>query len=83
MNDAEIRNAVLQTLATVAPEVDLETLDSAADFSEDLDLDSMDTLNLVIGLHDTTGVDIPERDYPQLASVDSCVTYLSGRASSR
>jgi acyl carrier protein len=79
MNDTEVRSQVLQALAQVAPEADLEGLDPSGDFREELDLDSMDILNLVIGLHEATGVDIPERDYPQLVTLDACVSYLSER----
>jgi acyl carrier protein len=41
----------------------------------------MDVLNFVVGLHTALGVDIPETDYPQLATLDACVDYLD--ASSR
>jgi acyl carrier protein len=79
VNDTELRTQVLQALAQVAPEADLEGLDPRGDFREELDLDSMDVLNLVISLHDATGVDIPERDYPHLVTLDACVSYLSER----
>lgn len=79
MNDTDVRSLVLRTLREVAPDVDTAALDPGADFHDELDLDSMDILNLVIGLHDSTGVEIPERDYPQLVTVDACVAYLSER----
>ena len=79
MNTTDVRSLVLRTLEQVAPDVDADALDPGADFREVLDLDSMDILNLVIGLHDSTGIDIPERDYPQLVTVDACVAYLSER----
>jgi acyl carrier protein len=79
VNETDLRSVVLRTLGQVAPEADLEGLDPGADFREELDLDSMDVLNLVIGLHEATGVDIPERDYPKLVSLDACVSYLSER----
>jgi acyl carrier protein len=79
MNDTDVRSIVVRTLEQVAPDVDADALDPGADFREELDLDSMDILNLVIGLHESTGVDIPERDYPHLVTVDACVAYLSER----
>ena len=79
MNDTDVRSIVLRTLEQVAPDVDTDTLDPGADFREEFDLDSMDVLNLVIGLHEATGVEIPERDYPQLVTVEGCVTYLTER----
>jgi acyl carrier protein len=41
------------------------------------DIDSMDFLNLVTALHDETGIDVPERDYPQVATIDGFVAYLT------
>ena len=46
------------------------------DFRDQLDLDSMDLLNVVIGLHAALGVEIPEADYSSLATPDGCVDYL-------
>ena len=45
-------------------------------FREQLDLDSMDVLNFVIALHAARGVEIPEADYPKLATLDGCVDYV-------
>ncbi len=68
------------TLAQIAPEADLEALEPDVDLTEQLDIDSMDFLNFVIGLNEATGVDIPERDYPQLTTLDGCVEYLRAHA---
>ena len=76
MTDEELRELVMRTLGEVAPDADLAAIDPAADLQEQIDIDSMDHLNFVIGLHEATGVDIPERDYPKMASVDACVAYL-------
>jgi acyl carrier protein len=76
MKDEEIKALVLRVLGDIAPEAELDQLDPAVDLREQLDLDSMDILNLMIGLHEATGVDIPEADYPQLASLNGCVAYL-------
>lgn len=71
-----LRSTVLQALTAVAPDIDTGTLDAAVPFREQFDFDSMDHLNFVTGLHRTLGVDVPETDYPQLASLDGCVRYL-------
>lgn len=76
MTDAEIKLLVLRELRKIAPEADLEGLDSAADLREQIDLDSMDILNLAVAIHETTGVDIPEADYPRMATLDGAVAYL-------
>ena len=44
---------------------------------DELDLDSMDFLNLVTALHNETGIDVPERDYPRLSTIDGFVAYVA------
>lgn len=76
MDADEIRALVGKVLGRIAPEAELDTLESDVEFQEQLDLDSMDFLNFVTGLHEATGLEIPERDYAQLASLDGCIRYL-------
>ena len=77
LNDADIRAAVLRALRQIAPEVDPGTLRPAVSLRDQVDLDSMDFLNFVIGIAQSLGVQIPEADYPQLATLDGCVAYLA------
>jgi len=79
MTDDEIKATVLRAIGDIAPEAELDHIDPAVDLREQLDLDSMDLLNIMIGIHEATGVDIPEADYPQMASLNGCVTYLRSR----
>jgi acyl carrier protein len=79
MSNEEIRVAVIDSLKRVAPEADSATLDPKVEFRDQLDIDSMDFLTFVIGLHESTGIDIPERDYPKLSSLDGAVEYLAAR----
>jgi acyl carrier protein len=72
-------DTILATLAQVAPEADLATLDPDADLRLELDLDSMDFLNFVVGIDERTGIEIPERDYPQLGTLHACIDYLTRR----
>ena len=76
MNAEHSRGAVLALLSEITPEADLSCLDDAADLRTELDMDSMDFLNLVEGLAESTGVDIPEADYPKVRSVAGLVAYL-------
>ena len=78
MTRDEIRATVLRALGEIAPEADLATLEPDVPFRDQLDLDSMDFLNFVIALHAALDVDIPEADYPKLATLDGCVDYLAG-----
>ena len=79
MNDEEIRALVVGQLRRIAPELDPGQLDPAIDLREQVDFDSMDILNLAVAIHEATGVDIPEADYPQMVSLDGCVGYLRSR----
>jgi acyl carrier protein len=81
MTTAEIEAAVRRALGDIAPEADLSSLDRDVPFRDQLDLDSMDMLNVVIALHEALGVDIPEADYPALATLDGAVQYLAAKAS--
>jgi acyl carrier protein len=76
-NRDEIRATVLRVLGDIAPEADLERITPEVSFRDQLDLDSMDALNFVIGLHHALGVDIPESDYPKLATLEGCVEHLA------
>lgn len=76
MTDAEIRAAYLEELSRIAPDIDPDTVEDDDHIQEDLELDSMDVLNLVTALHERTGVDIPEKDYPRIATVTLAVGYL-------
>ncbi|MGH7165428.1 MAG: acyl carrier protein, partial [Nitrospiraceae bacterium] len=61
---------MLRILGEIAPEADLSTLKPDVNFRDQLDIDSMDFLNFVIALHEALRVEIPEADYPKLASLD-------------
>ena len=77
MTGEEIRATVLRVLGEIAPEADLASLAPDVGFRDQLDLDSMDILNFVVGLHAALGVAIPEQEYPKLATLDGCVEYLT------
>jgi acyl carrier protein len=79
MTEAQIKETVLKGLGTIAPEADLSTLDPHANVRETLDIDSFDFLNFLIGLNDALGVEIPEADYGQLATLADIVAYLIAR----
>jgi acyl carrier protein len=72
-----LRATILDALLSVAPDIDAAAIDPATPFREQFDFDSMDHLNFVIALHRSLGVDVPEADYPQLATLDGCIAYLT------
>jgi acyl carrier protein len=77
----EAQATVVRILGDIAPEMDPATLAFDVDLRDQLDIDSMDFLTLVIAVHEQTGVDIPERDYPKLATLDQIVDYVAVGAS--
>jgi acyl carrier protein len=72
--------AVRGVLGRLAPEADLGSLAPDDDLQETLDLDSMDFLSFVIGVKEATGVEVPERDYPQVATLAGCIDYVVARS---
>jgi len=78
-SEAELREIVLRVLGEVAPDADIAALQPDEDFRQRLDIDSMDHLNFIVGLNEATGIEIPERDYGKLGTVQGAVTYLATR----
>ena len=70
---------VRRVLSDIAPDVDASAIDPTEDMRDAADIDSVDFLNFVTALHDETGVDIPERDYALVRSLDGCERYLAER----
>ena len=79
MTREEIRNAVIEALSSVAPEIDPKALQADTVLRQELDLDSMDFLNFVIAVHGSLGVDVPESDYVKLGTIDGAVQYLQSK----
>lgn len=79
MTAADIREAILAILADIAPDEDLSNLKEDLPFREQLELDSMDFLDIVMELRKRYRVQIPETEYTELASMASTVRYLEPR----
>jgi acyl carrier protein len=79
MNIDHIRSVIQASLRSVAPESSPELLARGANLREELDLDSMDFLNFVTALHQELRVEIPERDYAKLATLEGAEHYLAER----
>ena len=77
MTPAEIREVVIEILEDIAPDEDLSALNDAESFRDQMELDSMDFLDIVMELRKRYRVQIPEEDYPQLASMQSTCEYLA------
>ena len=77
MQPQEVREVVLAIIADVALDDDLSNIKDDVALREQLDLDSMDFLDIVMELKKRHKVEVPQEDYPQLATLGSCVTYLT------
>jgi acyl carrier protein len=79
MTPDQARAVFLDELVKVAPDLDPAEIGGGDHIQDDLELDSMDVLNLVAALHARLGVDIPEADYPRIATADAAAAYLAER----
>lgn len=77
MEQAEVRQKVLDIITDVALDEDLSGLDDSVSLRDQLDLDSMDFLDIVMELKKRHKIEVPQEDYQQLATMNSCVEYLT------
>lgn len=75
----QIRTAVLAIVKRLAPEIDPTKIIPDKPLRTQIDLDSMDWLNVLAAIHEKLGVDIPEADYGKVQTLDSIVAYLAGK----
>ena len=76
MTNAEIKQEILDILHDIAPDEDLSDLKDEVNFRDQIELDSMDFLDIVMELRKRHRIQIPEENYEQLANMQSTVTYL-------
>ncbi|MBI2719726.1 MAG: acyl carrier protein [Rhizobiales bacterium] len=68
---------VKRTLYQVAPDLEGQPIQPMVRFNEQFEFDSMDFLSFIAGLHRATGLELPEKDYPRLTTLESAVAYLT------
>ena len=76
MTREEVRRAVVSILEDIAPDADLSSIKDDVTLREQMDLDSMDFLDIVMELRKRFNIEVPESDYQELVSMDSCIQYL-------
>ena len=76
MTEDQVKQIVIDIINEIAPDEDTSDLKGAINLREQMDLDSMDFLDIVMELRKQHGIEVPEADYPELASLDSCANYL-------
>ena len=77
MVDQQAREIILGIIKVVAPDADLSNLKGDVRLRDQLDMDSMDFLDIVMELRKRYKIEVPKEDYTELASLDSCVSYLT------
>jgi acyl carrier protein len=77
MTKDETKQVVLDIIADIAPDEDLSNLKPDIRLRDQMQLDSMDFLDIVMELRKRHNIEVPEADYPQLATLDSCAEYLT------
>ena len=77
MTNEEIRAIVIETLKGIAPEIEESDLRPDRLLRDQVDLDSLDWLNFLVGLHQRLQVEIPEADYRKLTTLDTVIAYLA------
>ena len=77
MTKEEVQKIVLEIIEEIAPDEDLSSIKPEVRLRDQLDLDSMDFLDIVMELRKQHGIEVPEEDYPKLASLESCGEYLT------
>jgi len=79
MDRQTLKTTALEILRSIAPEVEPGDIEPSRPLRNQVDLDSMDWLNFLIGLHQRLGVNIPEADYAQLVTLDNVLDYLQAK----
>lgn len=77
------QQVVLDIIADIAPDEDLKGVRPDVRLRDQLDLDSMDFLDIVMELRKKYGIEVPEEDYPRLATLDGCADYLTPKFNAR
>ena len=76
MTHEDIVQAVKDIIRTIAPDEEVGDLNLTDPLRDQIELDSMDFLDIVMELRKRYGVQVPEEDYKELASLDGCANYL-------
>lgn len=76
MGDQLVKNIIVGIISTVAPDADLSNIKGEVRLRDQLDMDSMDFLDIVMELRKRYKIEVPKEEYPQLATLDGCIAYL-------
>lgn len=71
--------ALVEVVGRIAPEVSLDSVDPRADLRREADLDSIDVVNVLLGLEEALDIEIPEADTSRMGTLEESIAYLAGR----
>ncbi|MDP4611565.1 MAG: phosphopantetheine-binding protein [Opitutales bacterium] len=77
MTEDQVKQIVIDIIDEIAPDEDTSNIKPEVNLRDQMDLDSMDFLDIVMELRKQHNIEVPEEDYPKLASLDSCAEYLT------
>lgn len=83
MTESQVRQLILDIIHDIAPDEDLSDVKSDVRLRDQLDLDSMDFLDIVMELRKRHQIEVPEDDYMELSTLDGCVSYLQPKFAAR
>jgi acyl carrier protein len=81
LTESQIKNTAIEIIRKIAPEADIVNLDPEMRFRDQFDFDSVDFMNFAMSLQSQLKVDISEEDYPQLATLKGCISYVKSKSS--
>ena len=76
MNKKDLRDAIVNIISNIAPDEDIDNIKDGDPLRDQLELDSMDFLDIVLEIRKRYKIKIPEEDYPELQTMDSTINYL-------
>lgn len=76
MTNNEVRNIILNCIIKIAPGTDISIIDDMTSFRDQLDLDSMDFLDLIMNLRKHYQIEIPKEDFPKIKTINDFINYL-------
>lgn len=77
MTEEQVKQIVIDIIEEIAPDEDTSDIKHKVALRDQLDLDSMDFLDIVMELRKQHNIEVPEEDYPELVSLESCAKYLT------
>lgn len=80
MNEKEVKKTILTLLKKIAPDTNPNELNPDDNISAELDIDSFDYLNFIVGLDEEFGIKTPEEDYGKIRTLKELILYINKKS---